>query len=73
MTALSEYNSVKHRILEIPFTTIQDYLKGLDNLAELTKEITRPIFYLPAAVSDFYLPDENLAEHKLQSREIDTL
>ena len=72
---ITEYNSFKDRLLEIPFTTVEDYLNGLEQLAELTKEVESPrvIFYLPAAVSDFYLPADQLAEHKIQSRDIDGL
>ena len=46
-------------------------MEGLEALATLTQEKT--IFYLPAAVSDFYLPADSLAEHKIQSREVETL
>ncbi|GFH25304.1 DFP domain-containing protein [Haematococcus lacustris] len=42
-------------LLSIPFETIFDYLQVL--------------FYLAAAVSDFYLPWAELAEHKIQSSE----
>lgn len=62
-----EYESVRHRLLEIPFVTVGDYLAGLEALARLTGDCRaqRAIFYLPAAVSDFYLPEEALAEHKI--------
>ena len=55
-------------------------MAGLEALASLTQrrgngsqQYARPIFYLPAAVSDFYLPADALAEHKIQSRDIETL
>ena len=47
------------------FTTVEDYLVGLEALAELTTSVPNVIFYMPAAVSDFYLPAEGLAEHKI--------
>ena len=66
-SAIEEFARVKHRLLEVPFTTVQHYLTGLEALSRLSRHLTSPrvIFYLPAAVSDFYLPDENLAEHKI--------
>ena len=76
METAGEYENVKHRILEIPFVTVSDYLGGLEALARLTGHhctTPRVIFYLPAAVSDFYLPEETLAEHKIQSRELSKL
>ena len=68
--AITEYNSYKDRLLEVPFTTVEDYLNGLEALASLTVSTTqdsqqRAIFYLPAAVSDFYLPARDLTEHKI--------
>ena len=33
----------------------------------------RAVFYLAAAVSDFYIPESKMTEHKIQSREISTL
>ena len=55
----------------MPFTTVEQYLAGLEALALLTRRVSGdqewklPIFYLPAAVSDFYLPADALAEHKI--------
>ena len=63
--AITEFESVKHRLLEVSFTTVEDYLVGLEALAELTTSVPKVIFYMPAAVSDFYLPAEGLAEHKI--------
>ena len=43
-------------------------------LVNLTKQIkSKAVFYLAAAVSDFYIPEQKMTEHKLQSREISTL
>ena len=71
--AMAEYQSYRNRLLEVSYTSVEDYLTGLEALAELTTSQgggqrggrPRPIFYLPAAVSDFYLPADSLAEHKI--------
>ena len=34
---------------------------------------SRAVFYLAAAVSDFCIPEDKMAEHKIQSRDIGTL
>lgn len=62
---MQEYQTYSHRLLEVSFTTVQDYLSGLETLAEVTKTVPSVVFYLPAAVSDFYLPVDKLAEHKI--------
>lgn len=71
--AMQEYQTYSHRLLEVSFTTVQDYLSGLETLAEVTKTVPSVVFYLPAAVSDFYLPEDKLAEHKIQSRDVENL
>ncbi|KAG2425384.1 hypothetical protein HXX76_013798 [Chlamydomonas incerta] len=55
-------------LLTIKYETIFEYLTYL----RLTSELLRPLgpdvmFYLAAAVSDFYIPWSELAEHKIQS------
>ena len=54
--------------------TVQEYLDGLENLVSLTTDLgSRAVFYVAAAVSDFYIPEDKMAEHKIQSRDIGTL
>ncbi|PKA50741.1 Phosphopantothenate--cysteine ligase 2 [Apostasia shenzhenica] len=55
-------------LLKIPFTTIFEYLQILQ-LAAASMSCVGPrgMFYLAAAVSDFYVPWENMAKHKIQS------
>lgn len=58
----------KKRWLKIPFTTLPDYLWILKGAAEtLEKCKSNIMFYLAAAVSDFYIPPDKLPEHKIQS------
>ncbi|MQL87515.1 hypothetical protein Taro_020070, partial [Colocasia esculenta] len=55
-------------LLKIPFTSIFDYLQIL-HIVAISMECLGPfgMFYLAAAVSDFYVPWEDMAEHKIQS------
>ncbi len=69
---LEEY--VKHRghLFNIPFTTLNDYLHWLRATAELLgAQDQHAMFYLAAAVSDFYIPPDQMPEHKIQSSEGD--
>ncbi|XP_022773184.1 phosphopantothenate--cysteine ligase 2-like isoform X1 [Durio zibethinus] len=55
-------------LLKLPFTTIFEYLQMLRIIA-LSMRSLGPcaMFYLAAAVSDFYVPWKGMAEHKIQS------
>jgi phosphopantothenate-cysteine ligase len=56
-------------LLALPFTSVDDYffvLRMVANCVAPWKE--RALFLLAAAVSDFYIPQQDLAEHKIQSR-----
>ena len=69
---MSECRQLQQKLLEIPFTTVQEYLEGLEFLCRnLSQHQGKSLIYLAAAVSDFYIP--NPAEHKIQSREFDKL
>ncbi|XP_044512222.1 phosphopantothenate--cysteine ligase 2-like isoform X2 [Mangifera indica] len=55
-------------LLKLPFTTIFEYLQILQMVAvSLRSHGPRAMFYLAAAVSDFYVPWNSMAEHKIQS------
>ncbi|OVA06619.1 DNA/pantothenate metabolism flavoprotein [Macleaya cordata] len=55
-------------LLKLPFTTIFEYLQILRMVATSMKSLgSRGMFYLAAAVSDFYVPWESMVEHKIQS------
>ncbi len=52
----------------IKFKTIFDYMKDLEWISKtLGKYGSSVLFYLAAAVSDFYIPWEEMLEHKIQS------
>ena len=57
------------RLLMLPFETVLEYLALLQATAQVLgrRLQSRCLFYLAAAVSDFYLPPEAMAEHKIQS------
>ena len=69
---LREYQAAKRNrmLLLLPFTNVTEYLFELRNLAQLMQPLgARAMFYLAAAVSDFFIPKDRMEEHKIQSRE----
>lgn len=65
-----QYQTAKDRqlLLELPFTTINDYLFVLRATAQLMRPLgPNGLLYLAAAVSDFFVPPERMVEHKIQS------
>ena len=67
---LRKYNAAKkeNKLLLLSYTTITDYLWELRELAMLMRPLgPKALFYLAAAVSDFFLPKDRLSEHKIQS------
>ena len=69
--AIQEYNFYKNQILMVPFVTMTDYLRELEDISKLMSSYSSipKLTYLAAAVSDFYIPPEKMVEHKIQSRE----
>ncbi|XP_078444577.1 phosphopantothenate--cysteine ligase 2-like [Wolffia australiana] len=68
--AIRNYRSAVERgqLLKIPFTSIFEYLQVLRIVAGSMKSLeSSAMFYLAAAVSDFYVPWESMAVHKIQS------
>lgn len=64
------YKSEKMSLLMVNFFTVSDYLFLLMETAKMVRGLGAPImFYLAAAVSDFYLPETQVSEHKIQSEE----
>lgn len=56
-------------LLEVPFTTVNQYLYILRSLGHSTQPLgTNVMFFLAAAVSDFFLPTSKVSEHKIQSK-----
>ncbi|KAJ2783994.1 Phosphopantothenate--cysteine ligase cab2 [Coemansia javaensis] len=55
-------------LLQVSFTTLSDYLFLLREVSLLLAPTgPRSMFYLAAAVSDFFIPSHSMAEHKIQS------
>ena len=70
---LRKYRYAKRNnlLLLIPFTTISEYLFELRSLTKLMRPLgANGLFYLAAAVSDFFIPRDRMAEHKIQSSEL---
>uniref|UniRef100_A0A1J3I2N2 Phosphopantothenate--cysteine ligase 2 n=1 Tax=Noccaea caerulescens TaxID=107243 RepID=A0A1J3I2N2_NOCCA len=56
------------RLLKLPFSTIYEYLQMLRLIATGLKDVGPcSMFYLAAAVSDFYVPWNSMTEHKIES------
>ncbi|XP_051271581.1 phosphopantothenate--cysteine ligase isoform X2 [Dicentrarchus labrax] len=67
---LKRYQEVKESrlILPIEFSTLSEYLHLLKAAAQALNTIgSKAMFYLAAAVSDFYIPASEMPEHKIQS------
>ncbi|KAK6115456.1 hypothetical protein DH2020_007725 [Rehmannia glutinosa] len=59
---------IRGTLLKLPFTTIFEYLQILQLIATSMRSLgSSALFYLAAAVSDFYVPWESMAVHKIQS------
>lgn len=72
LSVLAQYQKVKanNMLLLVPFTTVHQYLFTLKLIAqELSVIGSDALFYLAAAVSDFFLPSSRIPEHKIQSQE----
>lgn len=58
----------KGTLLRISFETLFQYLKYLEAIAAALQPCgAKAAFYLAAAVSDFYIPWQDMVEHKMQS------
>lgn len=67
------YAKEHNRLLLLPYTTIAEYLFELRMLAKTMHPLgSRALFYLAAAVSDFFIPRDRMVEHKIQSSETTT-
>ncbi|XP_042223232.1 uncharacterized protein C4B3.18-like isoform X1 [Homarus americanus] len=65
-----DYQRVKSesRLLWLTFQTLSDYLWLLRAATQcLQQRAPKALLYLAAAVSDFYIPQDKMAEHKIQS------
>lgn len=72
LRVLRQYTFAKKNnlLLILPFVTITEYLWELRELAKLMQPLgPKALFYLAAAVSDFFVPSDRMVEHKIQSSE----
>ncbi|XP_025415648.1 uncharacterized protein C4B3.18 [Sipha flava] len=67
---LKKYKDAKeaNRILTVPFTTLIEYMWLLRGACMLM-DTKYSLLYLAAAVSDFYIPPNEMSEHKFQSKD----
>lgn len=73
---LRKYNNAKNSnlLLLIPFTTVNQYLFTLRSCSSILQELgANALFYLAAAVSDFFLPQSRMPDHKIQSQDLGKL
>ncbi|KAK2751425.1 hypothetical protein FQN55_000699 [Onygenales sp. PD_40] len=67
---LRQYRYAKQNqlLLLLPFTTVTEYLYELRSIATIMRPLgANALFYLAAAVSDFFIPRDRMVEHKIQS------
>jgi len=72
LTVLEKYKKTKaeNLLLEIDFFTVKDYFFYLNKITRILSSIgENAMYYLAAAVSDFFIPPERMVEHKIQSGE----
>jgi len=72
LRVLRQYRDVKRegRLLILSYVTITEYLWNLREVAKLMRPLgSKAMFYLAAAVSDFFVPQDRMVEHKIQSNE----
>jgi phosphopantothenate-cysteine ligase len=72
LRVLRQYAEVKreNKLLILSYVTITEYLWNLREVAKLMRPLgLKAMFYLAAAVSDFFVPQDRMVEHKIQSNE----
>jgi phosphopantothenate-cysteine ligase len=72
LRVLRQYTAVKRegRLLILSYVSITEYLWNLREVAKLMRPLgPKAMFYLAAAVSDFFVPQDRMVEHKIQSNE----
>lgn len=70
LDVLRKYRRAKESrtLLLLPFTTVTSYLFLLREVSVRMRVLgNQGLFYLAAAVSDFFVPPDRMAEHKIQS------
>jgi phosphopantothenate-cysteine ligase len=72
ISVFQKYMAAKKQnlLLILSFVTITEYLWELREVAKLMQPLgSQALFYLAAAVSDFFVPQDRMVEHKIQSSE----
>lgn len=67
-----KYNEARKQnlLLVLPFTTVNQYLFSLKAISKVLQSYgTNVLFYLAAAVSDFFVPQSQMPEHKIQAQD----
>ncbi|KAF9239850.1 phosphopantothenate-cysteine ligase [Melanogaster broomeanus] len=70
LSVLRAYKAVqaKGTLHTLTFVTVNDYLYLLRAISKEMKQLeSKAMYYLAAAVSDFFLPRQKMSEHKIQS------
>lgn len=72
MDAYNKYNAKRNThsglLLKVEFETVHEYLRNLEVISkELNAAKVKSISYLAAAVSDFWIPEDKVQDHKIQS------
>ncbi|KAL0484655.1 phosphopantothenate-cysteine ligase [Acrasis kona] len=71
ITLFSDVNS-QNRLLQIKYVTLFQYVLLLELCCSSLNILdSKAVVYSAAAVSDFYVPLEEMSEHKIQSRDLD--
>lgn len=66
----SEFDKYKNKLYMIAYTDIIEYLEKYESITkQLSKFGVSSLIFLSAAVSDYYIPEEKMSEHKIQSNE----
>lgn len=71
LVVLRKYRAAQraNSLLLVPFTTVNQYLYTLRSASQLLQKAqTEALFYLAAAVSDFFLPSSRMPKHKIQAQ-----
>lgn len=71
LVVLRKYNDARNSklLLLVPFTTVNQYLYTLKSISTILQTMeSRALFYLAAAVLDFFLPSSRLPQHKIQAQ-----
>lgn len=66
---VKNYKNTCSRLLKVDFTTLTDYLFLLKLITQLMSVLgSNGMYYLAAAVSDFFIPNDKMVIHKIQSQ-----